>query len=143
MLILLLPWHLGQCQGNLTEGGRISTVDLLVLTNLDQLIFILKEYLSLLKNCFLCLGKVYCVFPFIKASLVMVVTPPKEQRNHSRTKKINNAIRYFVKFQNDGIFIYFSFLKNFRLSIFKIKRSFLPNLSTAKYFFQLINIIGY
>jgi hypothetical protein len=107
MLIVLLPWHLGQCQGNLTKGGRISSVDLLAVTNLYQLIFILKEYLSLLKNCFLCLGKVYCVFPFIKASTVMVVTPPKEQRKHSRTKKINLAIWDFVKFKNDGIFFFF------------------------------------
>ncbi len=29
-------------QGSLTEGGRISTVDLLVLTSLDSLLLILK-----------------------------------------------------------------------------------------------------
>ena len=29
-------------QGSLTEGGRLSTLDLLVLTSLEQLIFILK-----------------------------------------------------------------------------------------------------
>ncbi len=37
----------------------------------------------------------------------MVVTPPKEQRKHSRTKKINLAIWDFVKFKNDGIFFFF------------------------------------
>ncbi len=31
-------------QRSLTEGGRISTVDLLVLTSLDQLLFILKIF---------------------------------------------------------------------------------------------------
>jgi hypothetical protein len=31
----------------LTEGGRLSTVDLIVLTSLDQLLFILKLYFSI------------------------------------------------------------------------------------------------
>jgi hypothetical protein len=33
-------------QGSLTEGGRLSTVDFLVLTSLDQLIFKLKIIFS-------------------------------------------------------------------------------------------------
>ncbi len=31
-------------QGTLTERGRISTIDLLLLTSLDQLLFILKIF---------------------------------------------------------------------------------------------------
>jgi hypothetical protein len=37
-------------QGSLADWGRISTVDLLVLTSLDQLIFILKILFSFLQN---------------------------------------------------------------------------------------------
>jgi len=37
-------------QGNLTEGEGISTVDLLVLTGLDQLAFILKILFTFLQN---------------------------------------------------------------------------------------------
>jgi hypothetical protein len=33
-------------QGSLTEGERISTIDLLVLTSLDQLLFILNFFSS-------------------------------------------------------------------------------------------------
>jgi hypothetical protein len=41
MLIVMAP-VLVSCQGTLTEGGRLSTVDLLVRTNLDQLLHRLK-----------------------------------------------------------------------------------------------------
>jgi hypothetical protein len=34
----------GNSQGSLSEGKRLGTVDLLVLTSLDQLVFILKMF---------------------------------------------------------------------------------------------------
>jgi hypothetical protein len=37
-------------QGTLTERGRLSTVDLLVLTSLDQLIYILKILFRFIEN---------------------------------------------------------------------------------------------
>jgi hypothetical protein len=37
-------------QDSLTDGGRISTVDLLVLKSSDQLLFIKKLYISILQN---------------------------------------------------------------------------------------------
>jgi hypothetical protein len=37
-------------QGTLTERGRISTIDLLVLTSLDQLLFILKIFFLVYKT---------------------------------------------------------------------------------------------
>jgi hypothetical protein len=122
---VLLPWHLGQCQGNLTEGRRISTVDLLLLTNLDQLIFILKRIFIFVQKRFLLLGgPLYLVFPLSKASLVMlfVVIQPKEQRKHSRTKKINLAIWDFVKFKNYVFF--FFFFEKFSIKYFQDQTEF-------------------
>jgi hypothetical protein len=40
-------------QGNLTEGGILSKVDLLVQTSLDQLLFMLKAVVTLLENKYL------------------------------------------------------------------------------------------
>jgi hypothetical protein len=40
-------------QGTLTEEGRLSTVDLLALTSLDQLIFILKMLFTFFKTSYL------------------------------------------------------------------------------------------
>ncbi len=40
-------------QGILTEGGRISTIDLLVLTNLDQLILVLNIFFLFYKTSYL------------------------------------------------------------------------------------------
>ncbi len=40
----------GSMQGSLTKRGRVSTVDLLVLTSLEQLIFILKHNLPVSLN---------------------------------------------------------------------------------------------
>ncbi len=40
-------------QGNLTEGGRLSTVDLRALTSLDHLLFVLKILSTLLQTSYL------------------------------------------------------------------------------------------
>jgi hypothetical protein len=37
-------------QGSLTDGGRLSVVDLLVLTSLDKILFMLKILFNYLKN---------------------------------------------------------------------------------------------
>ncbi len=37
-------------QGTLSEGGRLSTIDLLIITSLDQLLFILQTLFTILLN---------------------------------------------------------------------------------------------
>ncbi len=44
MKCLRMDKRIGFEQGTLTEGSVVSTVDLLVLTSSDQLLFILKMY---------------------------------------------------------------------------------------------------
>jgi len=72
-------------QGSLTKGGRLSTVDLLVLTSFEQLIFMPKYSLpAFTKQATLTRrSTVLRAFPFSKASL------PKHQKNVTKEEEIN------------------------------------------------------
>ncbi len=48
--------------GSLTEGGRLSTVDLLVLTSLNQLILILKQAILMRRSTVMSLP-IHSMFP--------------------------------------------------------------------------------
>ncbi len=59
--------------GNPYWRGKISTIDLLVLTSSNQLLLILKLYFSHLQNNLsYCGGQSYWAFPFSKGSLATV-----------------------------------------------------------------------
>ncbi len=58
-------------QGILTEGGRISTVDLLVLTSSDQLLFVLKLYFFTKQPILMRRSTVLSLFPSVRVPCIV------------------------------------------------------------------------
>jgi len=57
-------------QGIITEGGRISTIDLLVLTSSDRLLFMIKKYFSFFDRTSYLNKEANSTEPFSKCSLL-------------------------------------------------------------------------
>jgi hypothetical protein len=88
--------------GNLYWRGRLSTVDLLVLTSINQLIFRLKIFLPVLQNKLPNRGgQVYWALPFSQCSVIRISLKCRHGQT-LRLTEVENERKSFVTWSTGG-----------------------------------------